>query len=249
MKKRIGMLLLAATLLVGSAEETAFAATKTTQKTVKAANVEKEEVQQDLIIIQDEENPLEGIMDVTAYQKFTGTAMDFLGMTISKSVETAVKNEQNKPSYTDDDLMYMTCIIYCEAGDQDFTGMVAVANVIQNRVESKMFDHVTTIKEVIYDCNRWGRQFSPVYVKKNGKWTTSGAKFEKVLQMYRTGEFQKDWQKRQLEDCQKAALAALMGETVIPSEYLYFNMGITSTKAKCNKNGKSYTVIGCHIFY
>jgi N-acetylmuramoyl-L-alanine amidase len=175
-----------------------------------------------------------------------------LKTSISASLTATIENEQAKlpaPSYTKDELMYLSCIIYCEAGSQSKKGKIAVANVIMNRVDSKIFDHVTTIKEAIYDCDRWGRQFSPVYVKSNGKWTTKGSNYEKVLSMYKSGKYSANWQKEQMQDCIAAAKEALTGKKVIDSAYLYFNMGVSSGKAKCQKSGKPYTIIDGHIFY
>ncbi|MDE7299505.1 MAG: cell wall hydrolase [Lachnospiraceae bacterium] len=169
---------------------------------------------------------------------------------ISRSLNATIMMEQSKePAYSAEELMYLSCIIYCEAGNQSFTGKVGVANVVMNRAKSKVFDHVTNIREAIYDCERWGRQFSPVYVKANGKWTTKGSTYEKALNMYKTGKYAKDWQKTQMEECIKAAEAALEGKYVLEGDYLYFNMNISSTKSKCKKNGKPWQVIGCHIFY
>ena len=83
---------------------------------------------------------------------------DLLENSITLSLSATIENERAKlPSYTKEELMYLSCIIYCEAGSQEKKGKIAVANVIMNRVESKIFDHVTTIKEAIYDCNRWGQ--------------------------------------------------------------------------------------------
>lgn len=173
-----------------------------------------------------------------------------LESSITSSLSATIENEQAKlPKYTEEELMYLSCIIYCEAGNQTKKGKIAVANIIMNRVESDIFDHVTTIKEAIYDCDRWGRQFSPVYVKSNGKWTTKGSTYAKMLEMYQSGNYDREWQKEQMEGCIEAAKEALEGERVIDASYLYFNMGISSTKAKCDKKGASYTVIGCHIFY
>lgn len=168
---------------------------------------------------------------------------------ISFALSATISQEQEKlPKYTEEELMYLSCIIYCEAGNQSTTGKVAVANVVMNRVSSDVFDHVTTIKEAIYDCERWGRQFSPVYVRSNGKWTTKGSAYEKALTMYKTGSYAKEWQKEQMEDCIKAARSALEGKVVV-EDFLYFNMGISSGKARCQKTGAPYKVIGCHIFY
>ena len=78
---------------------------------------------------------------------------DLLENSITLSLSATIENERAKlPSYTKEELMYLSCIIYCEAGSQEKKGKIAVANVIMNRVESKIFDHVTTIKEAIYDC-------------------------------------------------------------------------------------------------
>lgn len=180
----------------------------------------------------------------------TANLMSILESSITSSVSATIENEEAKlPEYTQEELMYLACIIYCEAGSQEKKGKIAVANVIMNRVKSDIFDHVTTIREAIYDCDRWGRQFSPVYVKSNGKWTTKGSNYEKILTMYQTGRYDKEWQKEQMEDCIAAAKEALEGEKIIDDSYLYFNMRVTDTKAKCKKKGKSYSVIGCHIFY
>lgn len=159
-----------------------------------------------------------------------------------------IEKEKQQKSYTKEDLMYLACIIYCEAGNQSLKGKIAVANVVINRVESDIFDHVTSIKEAVYDCKRWGRQFSPVYVRSGGKWTTKGSAYEKALTMYRSGSYAKDWQKEQMEECSKAARLALEGKKVI-GNFLYFNMGVKSTKAACQKKGAAYDIIGCHIFY
>lgn len=189
----------------------------------------------------------DGLPHLTSVQPTLDNA---LTAALLHSFDTAIRREQEKPgNYTKEELMYLACIIYCEAGDQDFTGKVAVANVVMNRAKSKEFDHVTTIKEVIYDCARWGRQFSPAYIKVNGKWTTKGSKLEKVLQMYKTGVYEKDWQERQMKACINAADAALRGKYVLKGDYLYFNMNISTSKSKCEKNGQSYQIHGCHIFF
>lgn len=152
-------------------------------------------------------------------------------------------------SYTNEDLKYLTVIIYCEARGQEYKGKLAVANVILNRVESDIFDHVTTIQEVIYDCKRWGRQFSPAYVKKNGKWTTKGSPLEKALKLYEKGNYANSIDKAAMEESKKAAKAALNGKRAVSEKALYFNGNISTTKANCKRNKIAYVVIGDHIFY
>lgn len=164
---------------------------------------------------------------------------------VIKSKEKATKENI---SYSKEDLMYLTAIIYCESGNQSYKGKVAVANVILNRITSTLFDHVTTIKEAIYD-KRWGRQFSPAYTKKNGKWTTKGTPLEKALNLYKSGKYASTGQKKQMEESKKAAKAALEGSRIVSEKVLYFNAHIKSTKAKCKRQGIPYFIIQDHIFY
>lgn len=58
--------------------------------------------------------------------------------------------------YDDNDLAMLAAIIECEAGNQPYEGMVAVGNVVMNRVSSPRFPN--TITAVLYSKN----QFSPV---------------------------------------------------------------------------------------
>lgn len=60
----------------------------------------------------------------------------------------------------EDDLYWLSRIIYAEAGGEGMTGMIAVGNVVLNRVRSSSFPN--TIKGVIFDTKS-GVQFSPAY--------------------------------------------------------------------------------------
>lgn len=60
--------------------------------------------------------------------------------------------------YDADDLLCIARLIYKEAGGQSLNGMVAVANVVLNRVESSQFPN--TVSEVVFD-RRNGVQFTP----------------------------------------------------------------------------------------
>ena len=76
-------------------------------------------------------------------------------------------------------------------------------------MESNKFDHVTTIREAVYDLKRWGRQFEPVYILiSSGKYTPKGAPFEKALKLYTYGNYKSEEQKKVMEECKKAAKAA-----------------------------------------
>ena len=165
------------------------------------------------------------------------------------AVKTPISAEASQNSYTSSELRLLTAIIYCEAGWESYKGKVAVGNVILNRIESNTFDHVTSIKEAVYDLKRWGRQFEPAYVKKsNGKYTTKGAPLEKALKLYTYGEYVSEEQKKVMAECKKAAKAALTGANVI-GDYLYFNSQVESTRTKCKRAKVPYKVIGNHIFF
>ena len=154
-----------------------------------------------------------------------------------------------KASYTKTDLRILTAITYCEAGYEGYEAKLGVANVVLNRVDSEVFDHVTTVKEAVYDLKRWGRQFSPAYVKtSSGKYTTKGSLLEAALKLYTSGEYKSDLQERMMKECEKAAIEALEGANNI-GDYLYFNANVSATKERCKKNNKPYTVIDSTIFY
>lgn len=61
--------------------------------------------------------------------------------------------------YDEEDLYWLSRIIFAESGNQSMEGMIAVGNVILNRVESALFPD--TVYDVIFDT-RYGVQFSPV---------------------------------------------------------------------------------------
>ena len=61
--------------------------------------------------------------------------------------------------YPEEDLFWLASIIYAEAGNESFTGKIAVGNVVMNRVQCSGFPD--TIYGVIFDRNG-GVQFEPV---------------------------------------------------------------------------------------
>lgn len=101
--------------------------------------------------------------------------------------------EASAQFYNEDDLYWLSRIIYAEAGGECFDGMIAVGNVVLNRVESK--DFPDTVYDVVFD-NSCGIQFSPAYYGS----------------IYCTPS----------EDAVKAAMLALDGANVV-GDSLYFN--------------------------
>lgn len=119
-----------------------------------------------------------------------------VGLTISDAVyidSQGTPIESSETAYNEEDLYWLSRIIYAEAGGECFEGMIAVGNVVLNRVEAEEFPN--NIYDVIFD-RRCGIQFSPAY---------SGG-------IYNTPS----------EDAIKAAKLALDGVNVV-GDSLYFN--------------------------
>jgi len=178
----------------------------------------------------------------------TEEKLEILGEAIGYSVdsiEEEAKEKYENTKWNDEfnktDLKYLSCIVYCEANNMSRTGKIAVANVVLNRMrDTKDWGHVTTIKEVIYD-QKWGTQFSPII----------DGSMKRALKIYKSmdsGEW-KDWQIESMEDSIAAAKQAMRGKTVVPDDYMYFNGYVSSTKKKCMDKGKSFRIVGAHIYY
>ncbi len=154
------------------------------------------------------------------------------------------KEEVIKPTYSAEDLRLLTCLIYTEAGNQSYDGMLAVANVVLNRVKSNVYWHVDTVKEVIYD-NKWSVQFAVTVKSKK----TGLSALDKALKSYDSGKFSGSnpgASKKAMEKAKKAAKAALEGKNNIGSFLCFQNKrAANSIKSKYS----DYKIIGDHIFY
>ena len=81
-----------------------------------------------------------------------------LTLTLVREYRPAASGEE---VYDEESIYWLSHIIYAEAGiGEPFDGMIAVGNVVLNRVRD--LSAPNTIKEVIFD-NRFGVQFSPAY--------------------------------------------------------------------------------------
>jgi spore germination cell wall hydrolase CwlJ-like protein len=152
--------------------------------------------------------------------------------------------EESKPSYSEKDLRLMASLIYSEAGNQPYKGMLAVANVVLNRVNSDSYSHVDTIKEAIYD-KKWAVQFA-VTIKSKSSGVSA---LDKALKLYDTGKYNGSYSetaKKNMNRAIKAAKAALQGDNNIGS-FLCFQNVRSSSRIK--KNYSDYKVVGDHIFY
>ena len=154
------------------------------------------------------------------------------------------KEKKEKPSYSKEDLRLLAGLIYSEAGNQPYNGMLAVANIVINRAKSSVFAHADTIREVIYD-KKWCVQFTvTIKDKKSGK-----SILDKALECYDTGKFtgsNKGTKKESMQRAIKAAKAALEGENNIGG-YLCFRAD--NKYAASIKKKYDYKMIGNHIFY
>ena len=121
--------------------------------------------------------------------------------------------------YRDDEVYWLSKIIYAESGGEIFLGKVAVGNVILNRTRSSQFPN--TIYGVIFDRKN-GVQFSPVA---NGTiYMTPNS--ESVI----------------------AAKICLEGYS-ISTEILYFVNPVYAPNSWASKNRPYFDKIGNHVFY
>ena len=162
----------------------------------------------------------------------------------AKKKETKKKEtKKKKPAYSKKELRLLSALVYSEAGDQSYEGMLAVANVVLNRAKSKAYAHVNTIEEVIYD-RKWSVQFSvTVKNKKTGK-----SILDRALELYDTGKYpgrNSASEKKAMNRAIRAAKAALEGENNI-GDFLCFSM---KKCASSIKKKYDYKIIGDHIFY
>lgn len=162
----------------------------------------------------------------------------------SKSTKNNDSKNESKPTYSESDLRLLASLVYAEAGNQSYEGMLAVANVVLNRVKSPVYSHANTIEEVIYD-RKWSVQFSVTI--KNSK--TGKSVLDQALECYDTGVFpgkNPEAAKKAMKRAIKAAKAALNGENNI-GNFLCF----TAYNSKSSKIKKKYEykIIGNHIFY
>ena len=79
---------------------------------------------------------------------------------MSSSTDHIVNYHGERFAITEDDYQVLIRIVEAEAGGEDITGKMLVANVIMNRVQSGRFPD--TVTEVVYQKNANGKaQFSP----------------------------------------------------------------------------------------
>ena len=83
------------------------------------------------------------------FQRRNGLAADgIVGAATARAMGVSLKGTSSSAGTTNSDLYLMSCCIYGEARGESYTGKVAVAAVILNRVKSASFPN--SISGVIY---------------------------------------------------------------------------------------------------
>lgn len=260
--------ILTAVVLTGFGTSTVFAselttssgqtAQDTTEATVNIQNntedqsseAEAEDIQatteEDGTVIEDKDALINAEADTNGSAE-DGTYVEEDTEEVVEATEVSEEEEKEakvkKPSYSEEDLRLLACLVYSEAGNQSYNGMLAVANVVLNRVKSDAYWHADTIKEVIYD-KKWAVQFAVTI--KNSKGVST---LDKALKSYDTGKFSgsnAEAQKKSMNQAIKAAKAALNGKNNIGS-FLCFQNKRSASSIK--KKYSDYKIIGDHIFY
>lgn len=138
----------------------------------------------------------------------------------SQTVElTSGQGVPSEPSYTQEDLYWLSRIISAESQGEPLEGKLAVGTVVLNRVASDEFPD--TIYDVIFD-QKWGVQFTPV---------ANGAIY---------------WEPT--EESVAAAKLVLDGARAAGDSLYFLNPDQTSDRWAAN-NRPYVTTIGCHWFY
>ncbi|MBR5390942.1 MAG: cell wall hydrolase [Clostridia bacterium] len=127
--------------------------------------------------------------------------------------------ESGETFYDADELLWLTRIVYHEAGNQKLDGKVAVANVVLNRKASDLFPN--TVYDVIYDTHS-GVQF----ITKSDK------------SIFRTPT----------AECELAAKLAIEGYITAPN-CLFFATRRAHQYCWASRHRQVYAVIGDHVFY
>lgn len=91
---------------------------------------------------------------------YGSAAVERANVTCANGTRNAKTLEQIEEEVKAEEIRLLAALIYCEAGNQSYTGKVAVGSVVMNRISSSRYPN--TLKGVVYQ----GGQFTPA---RNGK--------------------------------------------------------------------------------
>lgn len=160
-----------------------------------------------------------GLSTLSAIIDFQDENNIYISGTIDDETKKLLTTSDNTTIYNEEDLYWLSRIVYAESRGESYEGKLAVANCVLNRVKSSIYPN--TVYGVIFDRN-YGVQYQPVA---NGT-------------IYNTPD----------EDSIKAAKEALGGKNII-GECLFFFNPVTAQNFWISENREYYTTIGNHAFY
>lgn len=167
--------------------------------------------------------------------------------------QTAFSNENWSDNYSEEDLKYLSCVIYCETEPLGYEARVALGNIVINRMNSTTdWGHVNTIKDVIYDT-KWSRQFDCAAPKKKLGGASMMDRAFPLFDAVQAGETDgyQPWQINGMTGCIEAAKDVMCGKKTVPDSFVYcrgekyFKVDIAS----CKETGRRYLIIEKHIYY
>ena len=140
---------------------------------------------------------------------------------MAKNQIYSIKETVRTPvTMTEDELYLFATVIYTEAGDQGYEGMLAVANVILNRMEDGYWG--TTLEEVLFAPGQF-----------------AGAAQELIDRAQRKGI---------PEQCYDAGREALAGRNNI-GDYMFFRTTDSAYRAKDYSTYTKFYILNGHVFY
>ena len=95
--------------------------------------------------------------DVKWNSKTRSVELTYKSVRIEDS-DSTVQDPSVDNNYSEEDLYWLSRLIYAEANGQPYDGKIAVGNVVMNRVKSN--DYPDSVYEVLFD-RKYGTQFSP----------------------------------------------------------------------------------------
>lgn len=160
-----------------------------------------------------------GLTTLSAIIKFQQDSDIYVSGTVDDETRNILFAQNNETAYNDEDVYWLSRLIFAESRGESYEGKLAVANTVINRVKSHLYPN--NIKDVIFD-KKHGVQYEP---------TSNGT-------IYNTPD----------NDSIKAAKQALEGINNIGNCMFFFNPKIAQSTWIAD-NREFYTIIGNHHFY
>lgn len=165
-----------------------------------------------------------------SYNMDTGLTLDEIAeIEKQKAIEEAMarariysvpETKRDPVSMTEEELYLFATVIYTEAGNQEYAGMLAVANVILNRMENGYWG--TSLEDVLFAPGQF-----------------EGAKKEYIARAQKKGI---------PDECYKAAKEALGGRNNI-GDFIYFRTTSSANRTADYTTYTKFYILEDHVFY